>query len=326
MEKYLDRCIVSMLSVIRKEKLQVIVVNDGSKDRSSEIAHRYANQHPDIVCVIDKKNGHYGSCVNAAFPIVEGKYVRLVDADDAVNSRGVDELLTFLDKEDVDIVFTDYEEVFENNNKRKRHSINVFHNGCVINTSDSRLLALDSKYDFAMHHMTLRTELLRRIGYKHTEGVAYTDTEYVFYPLLNAKKMLFTNILVYEYTIGRAEQSVSIESRVSNSWNYEKILNRMLTTKLCTADSVEGVLQRGYLSFVVASYYHICIILDSTKSKYDRLIELDINIKAYDKNLYKLLDSYKCLGVPYVKLWRRKRLNIIPSSLYTLLKQIRLKF
>ena len=64
MEQWLNRCLDSVVIPEIIDKVEIIVVNDGSRDRSSEIAHSYADRYPDSVIVIDKENGNYGSCVN----------------------------------------------------------------------------------------------------------------------------------------------------------------------------------------------------------------------------------------------------------------------
>ena len=84
MEKYLDKCLSSLI-VDDKElmtQLEVLVVIDGAKDRSSEIAHTYQDKYPDTYVVIDKENGNYGSCINRGLKEASGKYVKVLDADD----------------------------------------------------------------------------------------------------------------------------------------------------------------------------------------------------------------------------------------------------
>lgn len=84
MQDYLHRCLYSL--VLEDEQLmsqlEVLVINDGSKDRSSEIGHEYEAKYPDVIRVIDKENGNYGSCVNRALAEATGKYFRMLDADD----------------------------------------------------------------------------------------------------------------------------------------------------------------------------------------------------------------------------------------------------
>ena len=87
MEAFLDQCLESVTSFDIPDSLEVLVVNDGSNDRTSNIAHVYQKLRPDIVKVIDKKNGHYGSCINEALKNATGKYFRPLDADDWVNTK-----------------------------------------------------------------------------------------------------------------------------------------------------------------------------------------------------------------------------------------------
>ena len=82
MEKYLKNGLDSLIISERKERVEVIVVNDGSKDRSLEIAAEYVEKYPSVFRLIDKPNGNYGSCINAALKIASGKYIKIMDADD----------------------------------------------------------------------------------------------------------------------------------------------------------------------------------------------------------------------------------------------------
>ena len=61
MEQYLERCLTSLIiDSDQMDLMQVLVINDGSKDRSSEIAHSFEDKYPDTYMVIDKENGNYG--------------------------------------------------------------------------------------------------------------------------------------------------------------------------------------------------------------------------------------------------------------------------
>lgn len=81
MEKYINQCLDSLM-VQGMERLEVIVVNDGSKDGSLAIARTYESRYPQIFCVINKENGNYGSCINCGLSKATGRYIRVLDADD----------------------------------------------------------------------------------------------------------------------------------------------------------------------------------------------------------------------------------------------------
>ena len=108
MEALLPQCLDSLLVPQMVEALDVIIVNDGSKDQSLEIANSYAEKFPNVFCVIDKKNGNYGSCINAALPTIRGKYVKILDADDSYEKNNLCDFLALLNILDVDLVLTDY--------------------------------------------------------------------------------------------------------------------------------------------------------------------------------------------------------------------------
>ena len=101
------------LLVDRKNDIEVLVVNDGSNDGSLQIAQKFANQYPDVFRVIDKSNGNYGSCVNAAMKVATGKYVKLLDADDAFDTANFNMMMGILMDMDADMILTDYVKIME---------------------------------------------------------------------------------------------------------------------------------------------------------------------------------------------------------------------
>ena len=69
-EAYMAKCIESLL--IGGEEVEIIVVNDGSKDRTPEIAKEYAQKYPTIVKAVNKENGGHGSAVNTGLDVFQG--------------------------------------------------------------------------------------------------------------------------------------------------------------------------------------------------------------------------------------------------------------
>ena len=84
-EKYLAKSIESMLSQSLRE-IELILVNDGSKDNSLAICQEYAKKDRRVT-VIDKKNE--GACIarNTGIALAKGKYIQLVDADDYIENN-----------------------------------------------------------------------------------------------------------------------------------------------------------------------------------------------------------------------------------------------
>ena len=113
MEKYLRRCIDSICIESVMNRVQVIVVNDGSKDRTSEIAHEYEQKYPHYIQVIDKENGNYGSCMNVGLSLAKGKYFRTLDADDWYNTDAYEKFVKELEKTDADMILCERHEYHE---------------------------------------------------------------------------------------------------------------------------------------------------------------------------------------------------------------------
>lgn len=227
MEKYLPKCLGSlMVAPELMERLEVLVVNDGSKDRTSEIAHEFAARHPSTFKVIDKPNGHYGSCINVGLASATGVFVKVLDADDSFDTVALESHLRNLQQlaqEGVDVVFTDFVLVHEDDKacgtvRCELPTESVFYLSTVIGMPRLQ----------TMHTLTYRTSLLRDMAYRQTEGMPYTDNEWALKPMRKAGKMVYCPLVLYRYLVGRVGQSVSPSQSIKNVRNLEIILEHML--------------------------------------------------------------------------------------------------
>lgn len=98
MEKLLEQCLSSLVVKEHLDFLEVLVINDGSKDKSSQIAHHFEDKYPQTFRVVDKDNGNYGSCVNRGLKEATGKYIKILDADDSFETSVLDCYLAYLSK------------------------------------------------------------------------------------------------------------------------------------------------------------------------------------------------------------------------------------
>lgn len=227
MEKYLPKCLGSLVvdDADMLNRLDVIAVNDGSKDRTSEVAHGFEAKYPGVFRVIDKANGNYGSCINAALPTARGRFVKILDADDTYDTVAFGRYLKELAKlpETTDMVVNDWVQVDENGR---------------VNESTTYQLPTDAPFDIeafvrqkcwvAMHAVVYRTALLRKIGYVQTEGISYTDNEWVYLPAALAGEIRYIKQPIYRYLIGRAGQTVERKTFIRNGWMLDVIFARML--------------------------------------------------------------------------------------------------
>lgn len=226
-EKYLDRCLISLLqdeSVL--DMLDIIIVNDGSKDNSLLIAQKYEKEYPNCVRVIDKENGGHGSTINVGLKEAKGKYFRLLDSDDWFNVDDFPKYVNDLKKIDADLVVTDYmlERVFSNESVEIKYNVKK---NVLTKFDDLDLNSLYPSY-FANAASTFKTEKLRKANLYLDEKCFYVDMEYILLPLNEINNYIYLDYSIYRYFFGRMDQSVNIDSFVKNRAMHEKVLKRLI--------------------------------------------------------------------------------------------------
>ena len=169
MEKYLPACLDSVTDELIGDSLEVIVVNDGSTDRSPDIIRQYEQKRPDLIKVIDKPNGHYGSCVNAGLAVATGKYFKILDADDWFDTQALAAFLHKLETCDTDLVITlRVDELFDGDQKvdEQKHSFNTVFKDHVYQAAEFSIRTHAYESEFGMNGMAYKTRLLRDMGDK----------------------------------------------------------------------------------------------------------------------------------------------------------------
>lgn len=329
MEALLPRCLDSfILSEEYMKQIEVLVVNDGSKDNSSEIAHQYANKYPESIIVIDKSNGNYGSCINAALKIARGKYFRICDADDHYENLNLEKYISYLSASETDIVFSPYQINDFNQNIIKRFS-------CADNLSGKTFCIDDLDWENdellkfrAMHCMATKREILIKNKYYQTEGISYTDTQFIFYSDLHAKTCSFYKDIIYIYYLGRDGQTMSKASLIKSYMHFyinaEKMLEEYIKRESLLSTYRARLLE---LSFVACINYFVTVVLcylpfqerNIQKLKYlTSLIDKskrkkEINSLLFKERPYCLWKKYH-IPAPTINLLYKIRFGILPNS------------
>ena len=212
MEQYLSKCLNSLIIEDKKlfQKLDIIIVNDGSKDQTSKIGHEYESRHPEVFRVIDKKNGHYGSCVNVGLLNAQGEYIRILDADDYVITSSFEKYCRIAEeeaskgKDGADMLISSYQSVTPDGTIEEVIDYGL-QEKCNYYTLDNMP---ENSPRFTVHSITYRTELLRKMNYQQTEGMNYTDTEWIIEPMTRIRRFRFISDIVVCYLLGRNGQSM----------------------------------------------------------------------------------------------------------------------
>ena len=216
-EAYLHKAVESIL--VGGEDVEILIVNDGSKDNTSKIAHEYAEQYPTIVKVIDQENGGHGSAVNTGLAHATGKYFKVVDSDDWVNEesliRILDTLRSFEEAEtQIDMLISNY--VYEKVGVDKKKVIsytNVLPQGEIFSWEDVGRFHVDQY--ILMHSVIYRTDLLKLCQLYLPKHTFYVDNIYVYYPLPYVREIYYIDTDFYRYFIGRDDQSVNEKNMIA---------------------------------------------------------------------------------------------------------------
>ncbi|SEW36865.1 Glycosyltransferase involved in cell wall bisynthesis [Ruminococcaceae bacterium KH2T8] len=282
--EYLDNTLKSLVDDDSLDKLEVLIVNDGSSDNTTLIAHEYEKRYPGVFYAIDKENGGYGSTINAAIAKATGKYFKILDGDDWYKTENLSGFISFLEKSEADIVISPY--ILFNESTQKES---------IVDKRDLRVSNLDAYYAedgsvFRMHEMCIRTNLLLENKVTITENCFYTDNEYVFIPLLYANTVDKYIAPVYVYRVGYDGQSVSLSGRKKH-WQDAAVVEKKLLECYKSRESQLSAASRGALSELLlelAEYQLInyCLIDDISQGKKE-LVEFDAFLKNSDSTLYK---------------------------------------
>ena len=215
-ESYMEHAIESILK--GGEDVEIIIVNDGSMDGTSEIAKQYERKYPTIVKAIDKENGGHGDAVNTGLKHATGLYFKVVDSDDWVDEGALEKILSVLhelvEKQTlIDMLVSNY--VYEKvgaKHKKVIHYRNVMPQDRIITWKEMGHFRL-AQY-ILMHSVIYRTELLKMCKLELPKHTFYVDNIYVYYPLPHVKTFYYLDVNFYRYFIGREDQSVNEKNMI----------------------------------------------------------------------------------------------------------------
>lgn len=246
-QDYLATCLDSMMPV--PADVEIIVVDDGSKDATAAIAQGYVDAQPEVFRLISKPNGGHGSGINTGLANAQGVYFKVVDSDDRVDLDACVELIrtlrSFTEDERPDLVVTNF--VYDKQGKRRKHVMdfsNVFPARKTITWDQTRNFRR-SQY-LLMHALTYRTDLLRQVGFELPEHTFYVDNLYAYVPMAAVRTIHYLPVDLYLYFIGRPDQSVSEDVMVKRCDQQLKV-NRLMITHLPSRDVPMPARLRAYL-------------------------------------------------------------------------------
>ena len=209
--EYMERCIKTLLP--ERERIEILLVDDGSTDATASIADAYEIKYPGIVKAIHKTNGGHGDAINSGLANAHGEYFKVVDSDDWFDEKAFHEILDQLIKfykegTGLDMMISNfvYYKLGAKHHQVMRYK-NAFPKGRVFGWNDK--IHLKNYQYVLMHSIIYRTQILRDCNLRLPKHTFYVDNIYMYQPLPLVKKMYYMDVNLYQYLIGRDDQSVN---------------------------------------------------------------------------------------------------------------------
>ncbi len=214
MEAYLHQALDSLTDERVIDNLEVFVVDDGSTDRTLEIAQEYASKYPDSIFAVHKENGGYGTTVNYSIAHATGKYFKLLDGDDWFDTEELVKMVTALRGLDDDVVYASFQDAYADGTFRYVNGIGVPGE----TSKDGKAVQLEDIKTFPGIHGTFyKTETLRKAGLDLPAHRLYTDIFYNDIPPAFCESARFFDLCVENWRLEREGQSTTRQSMVSHA-------------------------------------------------------------------------------------------------------------
>lgn len=303
MEKFLPYCLDSLLIGQRLEDVEVLVVNDGSTDRTSAIAHEYEKRLFGVLRVIDKENGNYGSCINCGLKEATGRYIKILDADDSFDSENFSLFVAFLADEDADLIVSDFDIVDENRriNKSVRYDLPAGTHFIEDICAKSTFMGMQ------MHGVTYRRDLLLQLEYVQAEGISYTDHQWIATPMIAVRTVSYFCKPVYQYLVGREGQTMNPEVKARRISHIAECALSMCRDYERLKERIPNALRPylyGKMLYMLKEVYVFCFLHYSQQLK-TFLCKFDNSLNSTSKEMYLQVSGDRGNARNYICYWRK---------------------
>lgn len=225
---FLEKNIPSYFAPEVLDKLEIIIVNDGSRDNTAEAAEVFCRMYPDSVRLISQENKGHGGALNTGFAAARGKYLKPVDADDWVETRNLPQLIEALENCESDVVLTHYNMVDISTGEVSKYKTYPARFGVPMTMEE---LVGDFRNFYrctTFHGMAYKTAFFREHGAVYSQHVFYEDNEYATFPFCYASSITPLDLFVYDYRVGDVNQSISLSNQVKRQSHTRTVVTRML--------------------------------------------------------------------------------------------------
>lgn len=294
-EAYMSHAIESILT--GGDDVEIIIVDDGSKDNTLKIAKEYEEKYPNIVKAVHQENGGHGEAVNTGLKNASGLYFKVVDSDDWLDDKALSQVLTLLrqmieDSVKLDMLVCNY--VYEKVSLNKQKVIDyrgAIPENKVISWSDTKHFR--NSQNILMHSVIYRTKLLKDCGLSLPKHTFYVDNIFVYYPLPFVKTIYYLNVDLYRYFIGRDDQSVNEQVMMGRIDQQLRVNKMMIDCHDLT--KIKNKRLRNYMVkylVMMLTVSTVFLIKDGSEESLQKKDELWKYLEKKNKRLYQEVNRY----------------------------------
>lgn len=313
-EKYLPRCLESFALEEILDDIEVLIINDGSKDGTQAIAQSYCEKYPNTYFLYNKENGGHGSGINYGIRYAKGNYFKVVDGDDWLNEKELPAFVELLKKSSADVVAADYLCIRDGTDEilQKKHCTPYKKQyGTMVNMHNAADVV-------KMHALTIKTEILQKNNIHIDEHCYYVDCEYITYPMPYVKTIYYYPKFLYMYRLGRNGQSMDIKSMQKNRLQHQKVLDSLLKFYHNLEETPYGTKHyiERCIGQVVENQFQIYISMGFQKGIQKELRQWDKQLKVQYPEIYAAVQKKS------IQMLRKTNYIILPigTMVYRILK------
>ena len=265
-EKYIDKCLDSLVKQSLKE-IEIIVVNDGTKDNSQKIIDKYVKKYPDKIKSYIKENGGQGSARNYGLKKAMGEYIGYVDSDDFVEKDMYKKLYNKANENDYDIVVCGNYNVSEDYKTKNIDTFTNDYNTDLENVFFGKMAVWNKIY---------KRDILIKNKLEFKEKVWYEDLAFTLKTVMNSNTFAFIDEPLYDYLI--REGSTMNNSNVQRNLEILDAFNDILSY-------IQHNKKEEYFSkieFLAIDHIYISAIV--------RVLKADADYKVKRETIKKLID------------------------------------
>ena len=280
-EIYLKKCLDSLIQQTLDD-IEILVINDGTKDNSQKIIDSYVKDYPNKVKGYIKENGGLSSARNFGIDKAKGDYIAFVDSDDWVEPTMYEELYQKAIQHDFEIVMCDFNEIRNGN----VHACTCKLNQDIVHHKDIKQAMIDF-YPSAWNKL-FKKELLIATQTYFKEGVWFEDVEFIYRLLPYVDRIGIINKNFYNYLIRKGSITATADPRIYHYIdNWNGLVNFYKEKGLY--NEYKDILEYCYVRYLFATFIRTSMKVDKktfSKAVKSAINNVYINFPEYKRNCY----------------------------------------